>query len=187
MYETLLQHSHNLHKRRFAMHREHMKVASCMGFLLIFKLLWGECEKRVSRNDCILLLLLFLCMYVCECGVTGPLGKCLVCTLLYEEWIHTELEVSASVSVRRGLIFALDVLIWPVLQRHTEACWDHTSALQNNRLHQEPLLSGRQQFCWMCTHTSTDDQYTRQAFLNDSFHRIVMHRRTLGWRKELLQ
>lgn len=78
-------------------------------------------------------------------GLTGPLGKYLIRTLPYEEWIHTEVEVCASVSVCWGLIFALDVLIWSVLQRHTETCWDHTSALQNNRLYQEPLLRGCQQ------------------------------------------
>lgn len=59
---------------------------------------------------------------------------------IYPEWMHAGLEVCARVSVCWGLISTLDVLILSVLQRHAEACSDHTFDLQNNYLHLWLLL-----------------------------------------------
>lgn len=61
-----------------------------------------------------------------------------------------------SVSLCWGLISTLDVLILSVLQRRTWPRSDHTSALQNNRLHVELLLSGtRACKSAACVHTKS--------------------------------
>lgn len=81
---------------------------------------WQNVYERVNGN-------VYAYLNVCVCvsgpeALSGLMRPCLIHAQQHQEWMHTEVEVCASVSVCWGLISTLDVLILSVLQRHAATC-----------------------------------------------------------------